>query len=366
MEDIVQIPVPLPHIRSVNTWLLRGDPLTLVDTGPHADDALAALDAGLRARRRPDRGRGARPADPSPPGPHGPGRDHRRPLGRHGGRARSCRRLRRALRGALRSRSSVLARPDAPPRRAGCRHRRQRDVLGLHPPVVRCLAHRRPPERRRSDPGRRARPARRGPAGPQHHRHAVRRRPRQPGLRRRPPAGLHIVEHGDLPGGRARWDAPARTGGVPRQPAADGGDAPGPAVERPRRPDHRARRARRGALRPARAPMRANPEGARGRPCHRVRDHPAAVVAAHGGRAAPAGGLGGAGPPRPAARRGRRHRAGDRRRLAPRPRRLRAGRRRPTAPATHRQGFRFRDPRNHEPPGGGGHARTSRHAHRRC
>ena len=49
MHDIVQIPVPLPHIRSVNTWLLRGDPLTLVDTGPHADDALAALDAGLRA-----------------------------------------------------------------------------------------------------------------------------------------------------------------------------------------------------------------------------------------------------------------------------------------------------------------------------
>ena len=48
MQDIVQIPVPLPHIRSVNTWLLRGDPLTLVDTGPHADDALAALDAGLR------------------------------------------------------------------------------------------------------------------------------------------------------------------------------------------------------------------------------------------------------------------------------------------------------------------------------
>src|SRR5438034_3883204 len=48
MEDIVQIPVPLPHIRAVNTWLLRGDPLTLVDTGPHADDALAALEAGLR------------------------------------------------------------------------------------------------------------------------------------------------------------------------------------------------------------------------------------------------------------------------------------------------------------------------------
>ena len=71
MEDIVQIPVPLPHIRSVNTWLLRGDPLTLVDTGPHADDALAALEAGLRRAGTADRGRGARPADASssrPPG----------------------------------------------------------------------------------------------------------------------------------------------------------------------------------------------------------------------------------------------------------------------------------------------------------
>jgi glyoxylase-like metal-dependent hydrolase (beta-lactamase superfamily II) len=53
MEDIVQIPLPLPHIRSVNTWLLRGDPLTLVDTGPHDEQALAALEAGLeRARTR--------------------------------------------------------------------------------------------------------------------------------------------------------------------------------------------------------------------------------------------------------------------------------------------------------------------------
>ena len=53
-----------------------------------------------------------------------------------------------------------------------------------------------------------------------------------------------------------------------------------------------------------------------GRPGDRVRDRPAAVVAAHGGRAAPARGLGGARPPRPAARRGARQRAGDRRRSA--------------------------------------------------
>ena len=48
MQDIVQIPLPLPYIRSVNTWLLRGEPLTLVDTGPRDDEALSALEAGLR------------------------------------------------------------------------------------------------------------------------------------------------------------------------------------------------------------------------------------------------------------------------------------------------------------------------------
>src|SRR6187455_2501987 len=47
MHDIVQIPLPLPHIGSVNTWLLRGDPLTLVDTGPRDEEALAELEAGL-------------------------------------------------------------------------------------------------------------------------------------------------------------------------------------------------------------------------------------------------------------------------------------------------------------------------------
>src|SRR3954452_8251359 len=47
MADIVQIPVPLPHIKSVNAWLLRGEPLTLVDTGPYGEEAYAALRAGL-------------------------------------------------------------------------------------------------------------------------------------------------------------------------------------------------------------------------------------------------------------------------------------------------------------------------------
>src|SRR6476646_4002738 len=48
MQGIVQIQAPLPHIRSVNIWLLRGSPLTLIDTGPRSDEALDALEAGLR------------------------------------------------------------------------------------------------------------------------------------------------------------------------------------------------------------------------------------------------------------------------------------------------------------------------------
>ena len=48
MSRVVAIPVPLAHIGSVNAWLLRGDPLTLLDTGPRDDAALAALEAGLR------------------------------------------------------------------------------------------------------------------------------------------------------------------------------------------------------------------------------------------------------------------------------------------------------------------------------
>ena len=48
MSPPVRIPLPLPHIGSVNAWLLRGDPLTLIDTGPCDDAALTALEAGLQ------------------------------------------------------------------------------------------------------------------------------------------------------------------------------------------------------------------------------------------------------------------------------------------------------------------------------
>ncbi|HTT31693.1 MAG TPA: MBL fold metallo-hydrolase [Solirubrobacteraceae bacterium] len=47
MEHTVQIQAPLPHIKSVNIWLLRGEPLTLVDTGPRTDEAVSALETGL-------------------------------------------------------------------------------------------------------------------------------------------------------------------------------------------------------------------------------------------------------------------------------------------------------------------------------
>jgi glyoxylase-like metal-dependent hydrolase (beta-lactamase superfamily II) len=51
MNDTVQIQAPLPHIKTVNIWLLRGAPLTLIDTGPCSDEALSALEAGLRRER---------------------------------------------------------------------------------------------------------------------------------------------------------------------------------------------------------------------------------------------------------------------------------------------------------------------------
>src|SRR5262249_13288737 len=45
MERIV-LPTPFP-VGPVNVWLLRGDPLTLVDAGPHTPEALATLERGL-------------------------------------------------------------------------------------------------------------------------------------------------------------------------------------------------------------------------------------------------------------------------------------------------------------------------------
>jgi glyoxylase-like metal-dependent hydrolase (beta-lactamase superfamily II) len=43
----LRLPLPLPHIGSVNAWLLPGEPLTLIDAGPYHEEALGALEAGL-------------------------------------------------------------------------------------------------------------------------------------------------------------------------------------------------------------------------------------------------------------------------------------------------------------------------------
>jgi glyoxylase-like metal-dependent hydrolase (beta-lactamase superfamily II) len=51
MHAIEAIQLPLRHVGSVNAWLLRGDPLTLVDAGPRNDESLAALERGLREHR---------------------------------------------------------------------------------------------------------------------------------------------------------------------------------------------------------------------------------------------------------------------------------------------------------------------------
>ena len=49
MSVVVQIPVPVPYLGAVNLWLLKGEPLTLVDAGPANDGALQALEDGLAA-----------------------------------------------------------------------------------------------------------------------------------------------------------------------------------------------------------------------------------------------------------------------------------------------------------------------------
>jgi glyoxylase-like metal-dependent hydrolase (beta-lactamase superfamily II) len=49
-EGIHRIPLPTPfQIGDVNAWLLRGEPLTLVDAGPLMDETEARLEAGLAA-----------------------------------------------------------------------------------------------------------------------------------------------------------------------------------------------------------------------------------------------------------------------------------------------------------------------------
>jgi glyoxylase-like metal-dependent hydrolase (beta-lactamase superfamily II) len=46
-DGIVCIKVPVPYMGTVNTWLLLGEPLTLIDTGFRDHEALLALERGL-------------------------------------------------------------------------------------------------------------------------------------------------------------------------------------------------------------------------------------------------------------------------------------------------------------------------------
>jgi glyoxylase-like metal-dependent hydrolase (beta-lactamase superfamily II) len=48
-DGIERIELPVPFLGTVNVWLLRGEPLTLVDSGPGNDATLAALERELAA-----------------------------------------------------------------------------------------------------------------------------------------------------------------------------------------------------------------------------------------------------------------------------------------------------------------------------
>ena len=47
MAEVAHLRIPIPWIQFVNLWVLRGDPLTLVDTGPATDEAWPALEQQL-------------------------------------------------------------------------------------------------------------------------------------------------------------------------------------------------------------------------------------------------------------------------------------------------------------------------------
>jgi len=45
--SIDRVELPVPYLGTVNLWLLRGEPLTLVDTGPGNEESLRTLERGL-------------------------------------------------------------------------------------------------------------------------------------------------------------------------------------------------------------------------------------------------------------------------------------------------------------------------------
>ena len=194
-----QLPIPVPFLGTVNLWLLEGDPLTLVDTGPRATRRSAALErqlAAARARRRGHRARccsrtttSTTPASPAAIKERsgarvaalgGDGRVGRRlpragrrraPL--HGAAARRARRPRAARRrqpsrsGSTSSASSADYETDVV--------LADGDEIAAGGRTLRVVA----------------------PSGSQHDRHALRRRRSERGVRRRPPArGDHLRRRG--------------------------------------------------------------------------------------------------------------------------------------------------------------------------
>ena len=247
MNAPVAIPLPLAHVGSVNAWLLPGDPVTLIDTGPRDDAALAALEAGLRRE-------GLRVEDIELLLATHHHLDHV-------GLAATIQRRSGAAVAVLDRTADYAARYSAEIEedrrfaRALMTHHGvpdqvvddSEDVLGLHPRHDRGLPGRRAARRRRPRAGGRAQPAGRRATGAQHHGHAVRRRPRRDRLRRRPPPREDLLEHRDL---RARPGAGRPcplAAALPGEPRADAGDAARTAADRPRRAGHRAPAARRRA-----------------------------------------------------------------------------------------------------------------------
>jgi glyoxylase-like metal-dependent hydrolase (beta-lactamase superfamily II) len=47
VADVAHLAIPIPWIQFVNLWVIRGDPLTLVDTGPATEEAFPALEQQL-------------------------------------------------------------------------------------------------------------------------------------------------------------------------------------------------------------------------------------------------------------------------------------------------------------------------------
>ena len=230
---------------SVNTWLLRGDPLTLIDTGPRDDEALTALEAGLRDA-------GVRVEDIELVLVTHHHLDHSglatTIAARSGARdrARSTARPPTARDYAERDRCrpALLARADAPPRRPRRRDRRQRGLLGLHPrarptpttPTSCC------PTARRSAPAAATCASSRGPAT------APRTRCSSTSASGLAFVGDHLLA--GISSNTEVYPAVEPDGTRPRarveylrEPAADRRHAARPAADRPRRRRHRPRRA---------------------------------------------------------------------------------------------------------------------------